>query len=281
MKYGLNSLVWISPFSNKHLDMLKLARDMGFDVFEIAVESPELIDCASIRDVAQSAGISTPLSGAFSANRDLSSRDNLVRGNAIKYLKTLIDYAAELDSGYVAGPMYAATGDASLKTPEEKEGQIKRAVESIRLCAEYAKSYGIMLAIEPLNRFETDLINTVKQGDALIDRIGMDNIGLLLDTFHMNIEEKSISGAIRNAKSRIVDFHSSASDRGTPGQDNLDWLVIAEALKDVGYDGNLIIESFTPDCLEIAKAASIWRPLAESPEALARDGLKFLKSIFN
>ncbi len=280
MKYGLNSLVWVSPFSNKHLDLISKAGDMGFDVFEIAVENPELIDCPKIRKAAQSSGISTPLSCAFGPSRDMSSKDDAIRANAKKYVKTLIDFGAELDSKCIAGPMYAVVGEAFLKTPEEKKSQFEQAVESIRECADYAKPNGIKLAVEPLNRFETDLINTVEQGLMLLDEVGMDNVGFLLDTFHMNIEEKSITGAIRSAKGRIFDFHSCANDRGTPGKDNFDWQAIKAALKDAGYNGSLVIESFTPDCIEIAKAASIWRPLAESPETLARDGLEFLKSIF-
>jgi D-psicose/D-tagatose/L-ribulose 3-epimerase len=280
MKYGLNSLVWVSPFSNKHLDLIRKAGDMGFDVFEIAVENPELIDCPKIRKAAQSSGISTPLSCAFGRSRDMSSKDDAIRANARKYVKTLIDFGAELDSQCISGPMYAAVGEACLKTPEERKSQFERAVESIRECADYAKPNGIKLAVEPLNRFETDLINTVDQGLVLVDEVGMDNVGLLLDTFHMNIEEKSITEAIRSAKGKILAFHSCANDRGTPGRDNLDWQAIKAALQDAGYNGSLIIESFTPDCIEIAKAASIWRPLAESPDTLASDGLEFLKSIF-
>lgn len=96
----------------------------------------------------------------------------------------------------------------------------------------------------------------------------------------MNIEELDIPAAIRAAKDKIFDFHTCSNNRGTPGEDNFDWQSIKAAIDDAGYDDYCNIESFTPDCAAIAKAASLWRPLAESPEALAKNGLSFLKTVF-
>jgi D-psicose/D-tagatose/L-ribulose 3-epimerase len=134
------------------------------------------------------------------------------------------------------------------------------------------------LAIEPLNRFETDLVNTVEQGLDLCERVGLDNVGLLLDTFHMNIEEKSIPDAIRQAGSRIRHFHACENDRGAPGSGHVDWQPVLTAVRDSGYQGQVVIESFTPEIQEIARAVSTWRPVAASGDDLARDGLAFLKA---
>lgn len=280
MKYGLNSLAWISPFSSEHLDMLARCRDMGFDVFEIDVEDETAIDCVAISRAARSAGVEIGLCGAFGESRNMSALDAQVRGNAVGYVKRLVDFAVALGSPYVGGNMYAATGDCERRTEEEKAARMARAADSIRECAEYAKKRSVRLAIEPLNRFETDMVNTVAQAMELLDAVGMENVGLLLDTFHMNIEESDLCAAIRSARGRIVDFHACANNRGTPGQDNFDWQAIRQALSDAQYDGNLVIESFTPDCVEIARAASIWRKLAPSPDRLAQDGLAFLKNVF-
>lgn len=277
MKFGLNSLALTSPFSNQHLSMLQDAKDMGFDVFEIDVEDDTLIDCPSIRAAADKAGIGIGLCGAFGDTRDMSAADPEKREHAIAYVKRLIDFAVQLGSGYVAGNMYCATGDCRRRSEEEKQARKARAAESIRICAEYAGQFGIRLGIEPLNRYETDMINTVQQALELLELVGNDQVGLLLDTYHMNIEEVSIPQAIRMAGSRIIDFHACANDRGTPGADHIDWAGIRQALRDVGYDGNIVIESFTDQCVEIAKAASIWRPLAPSQTALARDGVRFLR----
>jgi D-psicose/D-tagatose/L-ribulose 3-epimerase len=178
--------------------------------------------------------------------------------------------------------VYSAVGKAREQTPEEVERKWELGVENLRIAADYAADHGVSIAIEPLNRFETDFINTVEQAVDLATRIDRPNVGLLLDSFHMGIEESSIVEAIRlgGTQSKILDFHSCANNRGTPGNDNFDWPAIAAALKEVGYDDYMFIESFTPDCVEIAKAASVWRPFSESPEAIARDGIPFLKSLF-
>jgi D-psicose/D-tagatose/L-ribulose 3-epimerase len=176
--------------------------------------------------------------------------------------------------------MYSAVGKTRLLRPEERAKQFNLAVETLKPVAEYAGERGVRLAIEPLNRFETDFINTAEQGLDLVDRIGAANVGLLLDTFHMNIEEKDIPGAIRRAGSRLFHFHSCENDRGTPGSGHLEWSVVKQALEDAGYDGPVVIEAFNSDIKEIARAVALWRPLAASPDSLAREGLQFLKRLF-
>lgn len=193
------------------------------------------------------------------------------------YIRTLIDMASVLGSSYVAGPMYAATGRARLASGEERERQWAYVVGNVRELAGYAASKGVRLALEVLNRFETDFLNTVEQGNRLLDDIGCDNVGFLLDTFHMNIEEKDLGQAIRMAGDRLFDFHACANDRGTPGEDHLDWGEIGRALREIEYDGAVVIESFTADIKEIARAVSLWRPLAASQDTLALEGLRFLK----
>jgi D-psicose/D-tagatose/L-ribulose 3-epimerase len=176
--------------------------------------------------------------------------------------------------------MYSAVGKARLAPDDEKKRQYKLAVANIKEMAQYAAGKGIKLAIEPLNRFETDFINTVDQGLAFIDDVDEDNVGFLLDTFHMNIEEKSIPDSIKKAKGKIFDFHACANDRGTPGEDHFDWTAIRQALEYAEYEGPAVIESFTPEIKEIAKAVSMWRKFAESSEHLANNGLRFLRRVF-
>lgn len=173
--------------------------------------------------------------------------------------------------------MYSATGKTRLLTPNDREQQRRWATESLREVASYAGERGVSLAIEPLNRFETDLVNTVDQGLDLCERIGADNVGLLLDTFHMNIEEKFIPHAVRAAGDRVFHVHACENDRGTPGSGHVDWDGLFAALREIDYSGQLVIESFTPTIMEIARAVSLWRPLAASDDDLARDGLAFLR----
>jgi len=280
MMIGASSYIWVSPFSTSKIDQLRHAKEIGFDIYEIAVEDPDVIDVKKVADEAKRVGINVYVCGSYGETRDISSDVPEYRQNGMAYGKRLIDMAAAFGSPYVAGPMYAAVGRTRQAQEDEKQRQMDLAVENMKKLAEYAANKGVKLAIEPLNRFETDFINTVEQGLHFIDKIGYDNVGFLLDTFHMNIEEKSIPNAIRAAKGRIFNFHACANDRGTPGEDHFDWREIRRALDEVEYKGPVVIESFTPQIKEIAKAVSLWRPLAESPDRLAADGLHFLRSVF-
>jgi len=280
-KIGASSYIWVSPFSTDRIDQLAHAKSFGFDVYEIAVEDPNKIDIEQVQAEAERVGIDVNICGAFGETRDISSDVEQYRENGIAYVKTLIDMAKSVGSPYVAGPMYAAVGRTRLCSSDEKQRQTKLAADNIKMLAEYAAKRNVTLALEPLNRFETDFMNTVEQGLEFLDLVGYNNVGFLLDTFHMNIEEKSLLSAIRMAEGKIFDFHSCANDRGTPGEDHFDWPSIRKALADAGYTGPVVIESFTPQIKEIAKAVSLWRPLAQSSDKLAKDGFTFLNKIFN
>lgn len=279
MKIGASSYIWVSPFSDDLLDQLGHAQELGFDIYEIAVENPSCVTIEKVAAEAQRIGIEIQICGAFGAKRDISSDNPVYRQEGMDYVRTLIDMAAKTNAErpYVAGPMYSATGKTRLLSKEEKEKQIKLAVENMKVLADYAAEKKVRLAIEPLNRFETDFMNTVEQGVLFLEAVNKENVGFLLDTFHMNIEEKSIPDAIRRAKGKVFDFHACANDRGTPGEDHFDWRGIKDALADIQYDGPVVIESFTTEITEIARAVSLWRPLAVSQDELAANGLNFLR----
>lgn len=282
MRFGASSYIWVSPFSNEQLDQLAHAKDIGFDIYEIAVEDPTCVDIIKVTDEAHRVGIEIQICGAFGETRDISSDYKNHRDIGVAYIKTLIDMAAKTGANqpYVAGPMYSATGKTRLLSAQEKAVQTAYAVENMKRLADYAGEQGVRLALEPLNRFETDFINTVEQGLAFIDKVNQDNVGFLLDTFHMNIEEKSLGKAICMAKGKVFDFHACSNDRGTPGEDHLNWNEIESALRTIQYDGPIVIESFTTAITEIARAVSLWRPLAVSEDALAEKGLAFLREVF-
>jgi D-psicose/D-tagatose/L-ribulose 3-epimerase len=277
MKFGASTFIWVSPFSNQTLNLIDKVKNIGFDYLEICIEDPETIDVTSIRNHLNEVGLQALVCGAFGPNRDISSDDESVRQQGVDYIKTCIDIAAQLGSPLVSGPMYSATGKARLLSPEEKKNQWNLAAENMRIVADYAAEKGIKLAVEPLNRFETDFLNTVQQGldfFALVDR---ENVGFLLDTFHMNLEEKDIAAAIKLAGNKIFNFHSCENDRGTPGTGHIPWNEVFQALKEISYDGPVVIESFTTEIKEIARAVSQWRPLAPSQDSLGEEGLQFLK----
>ena len=280
MKFGANSFIWVSPFSNDRLDILDKVKAMGFDVFELALEDPGLVDPGQVRDRLQQLGLGSTVCGVFGPMRDLSSEDASIRYSAFDYLCTLVNTAAAIGAGVVNGPMYSAVGKARLLPPAERRAEWQRAVEGLRTAAAYAGERGVRLAIEPLNRFETDMINTAVQGLEMIEAVGAANLGLHLDTFHMHLEEKDSAAAIRLAGQRLFHFHACENDRGVPGAGQVHWQAVAQALKQVDYQGAVVIESFTPDLEEIARAVCLWRPIAPDQDSIAREGLKFLKGLF-
>jgi D-psicose/D-tagatose/L-ribulose 3-epimerase len=280
MLFGASTFIWASPFSNDSLDLIDHARRIGFDIIEICVEDPATINVDAIKPRLASVGMGVTVCGAFGPSRDLSSEDPARRDESFAYLSRCVEIAVALGSDVVLGPMYSCVGNTRLLDPPARRGQWRRAVENLQGVADMAAKRGVRLALEPLNRFETDLVNTVDQGLDMIRDIDRPNVGLLVDTFHMNIEETDIPAALRKAGEHIFEVHACANDRGTPGRDHLPWQDIVHALREVDYKGPIVIEAFTPTIKEIARAVSIWRPLAESQNALATDGLRHLKRAF-
>jgi len=280
MRFGASTFIWASPFGADSMHLIGKVKKLGFDLIEICIEDPATIDTDAIGVALHHHGVDALVCGAFGPNRDMSADDDAVRADAARYLRTCIDIAARLGSPTVSGPMYAGVGNTQMRDAAGRRAQWRRSVDGLTSIADYAAERDVKLAFEPLNRFETDLVNTVEQGLELIQDIGRANVGFLLDTFHMNIEEKDIPNAIRRAGPHIFEFHACSSDRGTPGEDHLPWPQIVAALAEVAYTGPVVIEAFTPKIKEIARAVSLWRPLAESEDALAGNGLAHLQRVF-
>jgi D-psicose/D-tagatose/L-ribulose 3-epimerase len=252
---------------------------MGFDILEIACENPALLDMTPIKKALDENGLSTIICGVLGPDRNICSFDPEIRDNARKYILWMIDSAAQVGSEVICGPLYSAVGKEHLEDGADRRREWELAVSEMRELADYASHKGIKLALEPLNRFETDMINTVAQGLSFINDVGRDNIGFHLDTFHMHLEEKSSPEAIRLAGDKIFHFHACENDRGVPGTGQVHWQEIAPALKAANYQGPVVIESFTSEVKEIARAVNIWREIAPSQDAIAEQGLKFLRAL--
>jgi D-psicose/D-tagatose/L-ribulose 3-epimerase len=276
---GLSTFILASPFSSDDAWAFDRVADLGYDVIEVCIENPERLTSEWLVQESQRTGIDVGICGAFGPDRDVSDPDPRRRDNGTAYLRSCIDVAAAVGSPHVAGPMFSATGRAELLETAQRQARWQNAVESLRAVADYAGDRGVRLAIEPLNRFETDMVNTVEQGLKLCDDIGRENVGLLVDTFHMNIEEKNIASAIRNAGSRIFHVQVSENDRGTPGTGHVPWNEFFDSLKAIDYSGQIVVESFLPTVKEIARAVSLWRPVAASMESLSEDGLAFVRQM--
>jgi len=244
------------------------------------VEDPALIDVDAMRSALAEHPMRLYISGAYGPNRDLTHEDPRYRRESLDYIGQVLKICEKLGVATLVGPAYSAVGKRRKIPDEQRKREWELAVVGLTEAGRMAADHGVTLAIEPLNRFETDLINTAEQVKRLIREIDLPSVRIHLDTFHMHIEEKNVYDAIVLAGDDLVYVDASESDRGTPGKGQVHWPEVARALKDIGYRGDCIIESFTPACEEIADAAAIWRPLAESQDALAGDGCKFLKALF-
>jgi D-psicose/D-tagatose/L-ribulose 3-epimerase len=277
---GANTWIWVSPLSDERLARLApLVRGFGFDVIELQVENPGDWDPGRAAELLAEHGLGASLCAVMPPGRDLLGDEEEEVRSTQDYLRHCVDVAARIGSPAVGGPPYSAVGRTWLLEPGERRATIERLAEALRPVADYAGERNVRLALEPLNRYETSLVNTAEQGLEVVEAVGSPALGLLLDTYHMNIEEKRPADAIRSAGSHLVHVHACGSDRGAPGADHLDWPGIAAALREVEYDGAICIESFTSENKTIAVAASIWRPLAPTQDDLARDGLGFLRSL--
>jgi D-psicose/D-tagatose/L-ribulose 3-epimerase len=275
---GASTWIWVSPLTDERLaELAPKVRELGFDVVELPVEEPGQWDPGLAAELAAEHGLATSLCCVMTPERDLAVADAEAAAATVEYLEHCVAVAARIGSPVVAGPMYAAVGRRWRLDPGERRATIERVTQRLRPVAERAGEQGVRLAVEPLNRYESSLINTVEQGLELVELVGSEACGLLLDTYHMNIEEKHPPAAARAAGARIAHVHGCGTDRGAPGDDDFDWPGFFAALDDAGYAGTITIESFTPDLEAIAVAASIWRPLAPSADELAASGLRFLR----
>ncbi|MXV15417.1 sugar phosphate isomerase/epimerase family protein [Hufsiella ginkgonis] len=279
MNIGINTYLFTSPFNNDSVRLFKRFKDWGFDSVEIALENAAHIDAAYIRKELDHNGLKCHVvCAATGPDTDLRGTADQQQ-NALHYITGLMDAMVVLNASVLCGPVYSSVGRADAVSPDEYRQQWETVKAHLKTLSAYAEERGLKIAMEPLNRFETDFMNTVDQGLQMVREVGSPALGLHLDTFHMNIEEKDQADAILKAGSRLFHFHACGSDRGTPGNDHIHWTAIVRALKQVGYKGSVNIESFTPDVKVIARAAAIWRQIEPSQESIATNGLDFLKNV--
>jgi len=280
MRFGVNAWVWVSPLTTAGVaELAPKVKALGFDWFEVPLELTDSIDYARAGAILRDNGLGVSVCAAMGPDRDLIHPDKAIRDNGMAYLKQCVDAVRALGGTNVVGPLYSAVGRVWQMTADERARDTDLLVTQLKELAAYAGDKGAVLGVEPLNRFETSFINLAAQAIAVVDRVDQPACRIMLDTFHMNIEEKSLGDAIRAAGKRLAHLHACENDRGAPGSGNVTWGEVAAALREIGYDGPAVIESFTSKVQSIARAAAIWRPLAASQDALAGDGVKFLKTL--
>ncbi|MEV6105188.1 sugar phosphate isomerase/epimerase family protein [Streptomyces sp. NPDC051940] len=277
---GANPWIWESPVTEPVLaGVLPRLAGWGFDCVELPLEQPGDWQPDPVAKLLDATGLApAAVVAVMPPGRDLVRAPAAVVRGTQDYLRTCVDAAAALGAPAVAGPVYAAVGRTCRMDDAERAAAYAEWREHLAPVVAHAAAAGVRIAVEPLNRYETSLLNTVGQTLTALDGLPSDVIGVALDTYHQNIEERSLPSAVREAAGRIVHVQVCANDRGTPGADHLDWPGFLAALETAGYDGPLCVESFTAHNATIAVAASVWRPLAASQDAIAVEGLAFLRA---
>lgn len=275
MKFGVTTYIWTLEFGVPHLSLLPKIKEGGFDGVEIPLFRPQGFPAAAIRKGVESNGLECTISAVLVDGLSLISDDPEVRRKTRVHLSDTIEAAAEAGAKMIAGPVYSPVGylPGRRRTVDEWD----RAVEGYQSIADILAANQITLAIEPLNRFETYFLNTAADAAALCDQVGHPNVGILFDTFHANIEEKDIAAGYRTLGRHLKHVHTCENDRGTPGSGHVEWSAVFQALRDLHYDGWLVIEGFSFALGDIAAATCLWRDIETTPEVIAFDGVKFLR----
>ena len=283
MKFGVNTLLWTGSYTDEHVKSLTgRFKDLGFDGVEIALGQKGDIDYKNtVKTFKDNGLVCSSVCGLFGEDRDIRGPKKEFIEGGLSYIKDCLEACVELDCNVFAGPVYSSVGRAGMVSENEKKVQWNTVVENLGKACQWAQKYGVFIAIEPLNRFETDFINICKDAVKMVKDVGSRMLKIHLDTFHMSIEEKSSAMAVLDAGDLLYLLHASENDRGAAGTGQVHWKEVADALRRINYDKWVVIESFTPENKVIAKAASIWRQTEKSDFALAEKSLKFLKGLLS
>ncbi len=284
-RIGAHLLIWMSPVSewtsgesDDAARIFSKIREMGFDGTEIAIGDPTKIRLETVNRVRKElerVGLQCSCAGGLGENENLVDEDVNIRNRGKEYLKRFIDICSDLGSDVLAGVLYG-TFEMSKGRGRTKE-EWNRAVKSIQDAADYGKTKNVKLCLEPVNRYENYLLNTAEDGVSLVKDIGRGNVGLHLDTYHMNIEEKDFYEPIVGSKGYLAHVHCSENDRGIPGTGHVNWDEVFKGLSEIGYSGWLVIESFYGPMREIPIVTSVWRKLADNVDDIPRVGLEFIR----
>jgi D-psicose/D-tagatose/L-ribulose 3-epimerase len=273
MKLGIHAYAWCSKWSNDTLHLIDRTKQLELDFIELPLMVLASFDSAAVKERLTNVGIDACTSTVLFADTDITSSDAVVRRNGIEYLKACVRATADIGATNFSGVIYSQHVKNATSSPSLVEWGY--AADCLRDVARYAQEYGVQIGLEPVNRYETYLINTVEQVKRLKAMVGEPNIKIHLDSYHMNIEEKSFYDATMLAGEDLIHYHLCENDRGIPGTGLVDWEGIFRALGEINYQGNVSLESF----VDITDNMNtwVWRQLAPDGDTLVREGVRFIR----
>ncbi len=273
MKLGIHAYAWCSEWSNQSLDLIDRVKGLELDFIEIPLMKLDSFDASAVRRRLTDAGLDAVTSTVLLKGTDITSRDPDVRRRGVAYLKSCVEATAAIGKTNLSGVLYSQHVKDTQEKPSEADWGY--AAECLREAARHAQKYGISLGLEPVNRYESNLINTCTQAHQLRAMIGEPNVKIHLDTYHMNIEEKSFYDATKLAGADLIHYHLCENDRGIPGTGLVNWDDIFRALGEIGYSGYAALESFVD--MTDNMNTWVWRQLAPSGDALVAEGVAFIR----
>lgn len=276
MKYGMNLLLWTAGVTEEHFPLLTSLKEWGYDGVELPMFDFDVNQYKKIGAELQKVGLESTAVTVCPADQNPISPDAAVRAAGLARLKQAIDCCAAAGATQLCGPIHSALGEFSGKGRTEDEWNWAK--EILTQAGDYAKANNVTLVVEYLNRFECYFLNSAADAGQFCRELGHSHVKTMYDTFHANIEEKSITQAVKACADQLAHVHISENDRSTPGDGGVNWDETFRALKNVNYDGWLMIEAFGLALPELAAATRIWRRMFPSEEYLAKNGLKFMKS---
>ena len=274
MNFAIHAALWNRTWADDVAPFVRAAADLGFDAVEVSLLGDEA-GFARVAQVAREAGVRLTCTTGLAAATDVGSADPDVRAAGRAALERAVRSAETLGSRLLAGVVYGAWG---VVDPDRREERLAYAAEALAAVAPAAADAGVTIAVEAINRYETDLINTADQALALVSAIGAPNVGVLMDAYHMNIEEKDPAAALRRCGDRLVHVHVAGRGRGVPEAATLEAFGLREALRDVRYQGTITCEMFVQAHLPVSRDLTVWRAIEPDPTDAARRALAALRA---
>ena len=277
MKIGVSAFAWTADLKESHLDLLPLLCEHGLSAFEVPMFDPGKLPAVQIRRTTEANDIACTVCAILPPGINPISADAEIRKQSLSHLVRCVEVCSEMGAKLMGGPVYAPIGYLPARRRNDEEW--KWALDCFQALTATLDSYGVDLSIEPVNRSETFFMNTASDARAFCDAIGHRRVGVTIDTFHANIEEKNVVSAIRLLGNHLKHIHASENDRGLLGSGHVDFPGIVASLRSMDYGGYLMIEGFGYSVKETNAPGALWADMTVSPEDIAFEGERYLSKL--